>query len=131
MSNRPGYGGEKMDQEPTKFEEIDFVQPHKKMPVTLDLTSCDNAVSRQTVKEQMIKYGFHAPDMTITEFVEDLPPVTPQPKTGHWREVDTNQYACSHCNHCFSIVSEDNAIEEYKYCPNCQARMVEPQKSEG
>ena len=32
--------------------------------------------SRQMVKEQMIKYGFHAPDMTVTEFVDDLPPVT-------------------------------------------------------
>jgi hypothetical protein len=27
------------------------------------------------VKEQMIKYGFHAPDMTVTEFAEDLLPV--------------------------------------------------------
>ena len=23
-------------------------------------------------KEKMIKYGFHAPDMTVTEFVEDM-----------------------------------------------------------
>jgi flagellar biosynthesis/type III secretory pathway protein FliH len=27
-------------------------------------------ISRQAVKEQMIKYGFHAPDMTVSEFVE-------------------------------------------------------------
>ena len=40
-----------------------------------------NMISRQAVKEQMIKYGFNAPDMTVTEFVEDLPPVKPQPKT--------------------------------------------------
>lgn len=45
---------------------------------------CKEAVSRQAVKEQMIKYGFHAPDMTVTEFVEDLPPANPQPKTGQW-----------------------------------------------
>ena len=38
-----------------------------------------DAVSRQAVKEQMIKYGFNAPDMTVTEFVEDcLPSVTPK-----------------------------------------------------
>lgn len=36
-----------------------------------------DTVSRQIVKEQMIRYGFHAPDMTVTEFVEDLPPVAP------------------------------------------------------
>ena len=39
---------------------------------------CDDAISREAVKEQMIKYGFHAPDMTVTEFVEDLPPVKTQ-----------------------------------------------------
>ena len=33
---------------------------------------CEDCISRQAVKEQMIKYGFHAPDMTVTEFVEDL-----------------------------------------------------------
>lgn len=38
-----------------------------------------DCVSRQKVKEGMIKYGFHAPDMTVTEFIEDeLPPVTPK-----------------------------------------------------
>lgn len=29
---------------------------------------------KQTVKELMIKYGFTAPDMTVTEFVEDILP---------------------------------------------------------
>lgn len=29
-------------------------------------------ISRKAVKEQMIKYGFRAPDMTVTEFVEDI-----------------------------------------------------------
>ena len=36
-------------------------------------------IDRQVVKEQMIKYGFHAPDMTVTEFVEDLSPVDAVP----------------------------------------------------
>lgn len=26
----------------------------------------------------MLKYGFHAPDMTVTEFVEDLLSISPQ-----------------------------------------------------
>lgn len=38
---------------------------------------CEDAISRQALKSQMIKYGFHAPDMTVTEFVEDLPSITP------------------------------------------------------
>ena len=40
--------------------------------MTNDLTS------RHAVKEQIIKYDFHAPDMTVTEFVEDLSPVNLQ-----------------------------------------------------
>ena len=44
----------------------------------LEQETCEDAVSRQSVKDGMIKYGFHAPDMTVTEFVEDmLPPVIP------------------------------------------------------
>lgn len=42
-----------------------------------EVEMCEDCISRQAVKEPMIKYGFHAPDMTITEFVESLPPVTP------------------------------------------------------
>ena len=39
---------------------------------------CEDCVSKLSVKEEMIKYGFCAPDMTVTEFVEDiLQPVTP------------------------------------------------------
>lgn len=39
----------------------------------------DDAISRRIIKEQMLKYGFTAPDMTITEFVEDcLPSVQPE-----------------------------------------------------
>ena len=45
---------------------------------TLEQQPSDDCVSRQAVKEGMIKYGFRASDMTVTEFVEDeLSPVTP------------------------------------------------------
>ena len=100
----------------------------------LEQEPCPNAISRQAVKEQMIKYGFHAPDMTVTEFVEDLPPVNPQPKTGHW--IGDKAYPiCFKCN--CNIIEEYisclNYAEMYKpmkYCPNCGCKMVEPQESE-
>lgn len=51
----------------------------------------EDLISRQAVKEQMIKYGFHAPDMTVTEFVEDLlPSVQPKQKidmVGHYKVI--------------------------------------------
>ena len=45
----------------------------------LETQPCEDCISRQAVKNGMIKYGFHAPDMTVTEFVEDcLPSITPK-----------------------------------------------------
>jgi len=37
-------------------------------------------ISKNILKEKMQYYGFHAPDMTVTEFVEDLPSVKQVPK---------------------------------------------------
>lgn len=40
----------------------------------------DDLISRHIIKEQMLKYGFTAPDMTVTEFVEEcLPSAQPEP----------------------------------------------------
>lgn len=85
----------------------------------------DDAVSRQKLKEQMIKYGFHAPDMTVTEFVEGLPSVTPQSKTGHWlrmsdlSEQEDDRYKCSHCG---NVVHYKNKMDLYTFnswCNRC------------
>jgi ribosomal protein S27E len=102
-----------------------------------------DTVSRQAVKEQMIKYGFHAPDMTVTEFVEDLQPVTPQPKTGHWITKDGKeqgydiagiktwyiQIMCSECG--FIKTAIEGHTGQYHYCPSCGVRMLEPQERSG
>ncbi len=55
--------------------------------IKTELKSSEDCINIQTVKDQMIKYGFNAPDMTVTEFVEDLPSATPQPKIGKWTRV--------------------------------------------
>lgn len=47
---------------------------------------------------------------------------TPLPK-GHWREVDTNMYACSKCSHVLTIDPLDNSILEMNTCPFCSAKM--------
>lgn len=78
-----------------------------------------DAVSRQAVKEQMIKYGFYAPDMTVTEFVEELPPVTPTRPKGHWIEVDLDVWDCSECKEGSCSGNKTN------FCPNCGADMRE------
>lgn len=66
-------------------EELDFVQEHKKMPVTLDLTPCDNAISRQEAIEAFQIFREYESNRSHKEWVDrietvlnQLPPVTPQ-----------------------------------------------------
>lgn len=101
---------------------------------------CEDAISRQTVKMQMIKYGFHAPDMTVTEFIEDLPSVNPQPKTVHWILQPSNKeqgerdfiwWKCSECGQVIYSETEKDRREFHAFCSRCGAKMVDPQESEG
>lgn len=96
---------------------------------TLEGKLCVDSVSRKEVKEKMLKYGFKAPDMTVTEFVEDeLSSVLPPIAKGKWirqtEEHNTNfasvvieYYECEYCGHKVGI---DNITN---YCPNCGAEM--------
>ena len=54
---------------------------------------------------------------------ENAPSVTPIRKEGYWIEVNANMYTCSNCSHCFTIVPEDNRIQQFNYCPNCKTKM--------
>lgn len=99
----------------------------------LEQESCDDAVSRQVVKEQMLKYGFHAPDMTVTEFVEDLPPVLPKREQGEWIEQSSNKeqgerehiwWKCSQCGQVIFSETERDRKEFHAFCSKCGAEMV-------
>ena len=90
--------------------------------------SSKDAVSREAVRQGMVKYGFHAPDMTVTEFVEDeLPSVQPERLHGEWISREGNgqklpfwgRYECSVCGEC---------AENNNFCPNCGADMRGEQK---
>lgn len=50
--------------------------------------------SREAIKDAMLRYGFKAPDMTVTEFVEDeLPAADVEPvRRSYWESYDTSQY---------------------------------------
>jgi hypothetical protein len=70
--------------------------------------------------------------------LEGLPSAQPKPKTGHWIEIaqysdGKHKIECSECgNHIFDRghANSFNVKNKYKYCPNCGAKMVEPQESE-
>lgn len=88
--------------------------------------SGDDAVSRDAVKEQMIMYGFHASDMTVTEFVEDLPSVSPQEprcKDCKWWKDSDGEYrrGCGAESQC--PINRREVFEGNGYC-----YMFEPQE---
>lgn len=92
---------------------LEVIEKHEAQP-------CEDCVSREAVKDGMIKYGFHALDMTVTEFVEDcLPSVTPQKPKGKWIEIEIDAgefiYKCTKCGM--------RVINPYKYCPICGAEI--------
>ena len=84
---------------------------------------CDYLISKGRNDEQ--KPVSHFADNLRECIGEDLPPVTPQPKTGHWifDEILDKHYYCSEC--------KSMGVDYWDYCPYCGCRMVEPQESEG
>jgi len=82
---------------------------------------CDDAISRQAALDcftatKLKKFDFilHA-----REEIKKLPSVTQMPKTGHWEDLH-RCWICSECN--------QETHVEYKFCPYCGAKMVEPQE---
>ena len=106
----------------------------------LEQGPCEDAISRQAVLDGIaiiVKAKAKSDAQKslmgrVLFFTEHLPPVNPQPETGYWvADVDrwgdivtaVNGYRCDKCNTFNS--DKDN------YCPNCGAKMIEPQESEG
>jgi len=100
----------------------------------------DDAISRQAVDTLIDELARAISDerccisrgrstATIMQDILDLPSVKPQePKTGHWITTRTfmhdGEYYCDKCK------CESPNNEKWDYCPNCGAKMVEPQESE-
>ena len=68
-------------------------------------------------------------DVVNVDDIEDLPSVTPQPKTGHWIEVTNGRggHECDLC-HEYAPSYKDGDERLTKYYPSCGAKMVEPQE---
>lgn len=93
-------------------------------------------IRREAIKNAMLRYGFKAPDMTVTEFVEDeLPAADVEPeRNGRWEEcdwVDVDEHgfgtirtfkAGLRCNQC-ACVFKKKLLWKRNYCPNCGSKM--------
>ena len=93
-------------------------------------------ISRETIKDAMLRYGFKAPDMTVTEFVEDeLPAADVEPeRSGRWEEcdwVDVDEHgfgtrrtfkAGLRCSQC-ACVFKKKLLWKRNWCPGCGSKM--------
>jgi len=101
----------------------------------LEQEPCEDAISRQAVLEYIegsdAELGHSTENELVRQDIKELPPVTPQSKTGHWRAIyqgdEIIDYRCSECE--FGSTSGKSTYRMH-YCPNCGCHMVEPQESE-
>lgn len=103
--------------EPIYYPQVEGITPTVVKPHDGDL------ISRQALQEWIKDKSFGDIVVASEHNFDCLPPVKPQEKTGHWIPKNSFllKYKCSECN-CES--------ERYNFCPNCGARMIEPQESE-
>ena len=106
----------------------------------LEQESCEDAISRQAVlskikevcfSEEWLQFrvdnGSSGQRDFLINYIEQLPPATPQLKTGRWINVDETHSKCDRCEAVFEITSPNG---EVNYCPNCGTKMIEVQESE-
>ena len=106
-------------------------------PLKREIEPCEDAVSRQALIDKATSWDAHFTDSEKAVSLADimsLPSVTPKPKMGEW----IKEHHTIRCNNCNTIVFTscdyndreeyrnmviDDYIEQYKYCPECGARM--------
>lgn len=68
----------------------------------------------------------------VIEMLNDLSPVTPKEKTGKWETTTIifrgRTFVVIECSCC---KEKQQLFAKTNFCPNCGAKMAEPQKSEG
>ena len=92
----------------------------------LDQEPCEDCISREQAKSAIRDRFKDLPSrVEINTILNELPSVTPQPKTGHWQKISADKYSehaayyfrCSECG--------KDIIGEHNYCANCGCRMLE------
>ena len=94
---------------------------------------CEDCISREALLAKIDEERKHLLDLKMDgaehivvhharQIIEEMPPVTPQPKIGHWEvtyiDGDIYHLRCSACK------EEDNRMYPVdKYCPNCGVKM--------
>ena len=99
--------------------------------VTPKSRECEDVISRAEVKRIVDFYKEQYDGIYhINESIDNLPSVTQ--KSGKWILLDecaNSGYYCSNCQKKLVKEGWSDTVKKIKFCPNCGARMVEPQES--
>lgn len=86
----------------------------------------DDLISRKAlishIENQSREWGEDYDAQQILGDIEDMPPVNPQPNTGHWIEK-MDACECPYCHKAWDYY--DNDTEDFEYCPKCGAKLSE------
>lgn len=98
-------------------------------------TPCENAISREEVLLMIDSFKDNYGSLIdLAREVRKMPPVNPQPKTGHWiTKIKSDKRGDMwptnpKCSECGGEPYYSYTIYNYKFCPYCGAKMIEPQE---
>lgn len=86
----------------------------------LEQQPCEDCISRQEAINCVTLNEFR---YKIVEDIKILPSVTPKEKTAAWVPTDEEPHEIYECNACGWLLYANDRTD-FKYCPNCGARMV-------
>ena len=106
-----------------EFEHLEWLlkNHYKKEP-------CEDAVNRKAVHDMLenlpvtVENHWYNWLQKACIRLAELPPVTPQPKTGHWIEHKHNGIAYIECSECSYWFLRFHLVRN-SYCPNCGTKM--------
>ena len=122
---------------PTNNEANRIIDSFDRVTSGLEQQPCEDAISRKDMLAVLRQS--HSLTQAWDGF-EKLPSVTPKEKTGHWisfgiqGEIDgqiVRAFTCSKCGAISIFRMTGGKIINGDLCPNCGAKLVEPQESEG
>ena len=101
-----------------------FCEAYNMAIKVLEQEPCEDCISRSKVLEGKVIHQFCDGVEIIdsyavpVEYIEQLPPVTPAEKVGHWiRGFGNTSCTCSECH--------GNGESCYRFCPHCGSKMMQ------
>ena len=110
-------------------EGVKFADKVKKLPPITSQEPCEDAIRREdaiNAVSEALEHVFVEHEDIAKKMINKLPPVNPQPKTGHWVYKiyggfhEQGDWYCSHCDYQFNYGNG-----HAKHCPECGYEMSE------